>query len=1102
MSYTTVTLPHATQRVNPDAFCERVNGIWFVCLETSNDLMYSTSNGAIWAKAEDSETGHTGVVTYVGFDGTNYVRIRGGLMAYSTDLQAWTAKASPFAVATWPARMAWNGTNWCTSGRSESGTQYIAYATNPTGTWTKQSTGLTTTPGTTVAWFDSKWWLGSTDSIDSSANLTSWSSLADTGFGGAADLFTDGTALFAAKGTYVRQWRGTNAYWSSNGWDFLNSAGGSGSFRGVINGHFAYFETSARGMIHTGRRDAAAEFVWNELSSTWAGTSKTLSAVCHGGSAFLAFPSGTDLKISDIRLMFDGTRAAQSAASASSSPTTGTLANLIDTSLSTTAEWTTSPEQVTTSYAAATMLNQLVLGTADSTNKAPNYYTVDGSFDSQRWYRLTRAEKQRYPGNNSLMSTRGMFFEAADTGFNYGTVLTAKTAPTLPSLGGGNHYKPENSWFVNGYWIISFYDYDTYTTTPAYYSTDMETWTLLGDAGSDGWAGVWYANGKWFRSTYATFEQSASLGGTWTAVPLPSGWSYIDELKGYLEGYYWARKGTGSTSYAYTSDLVSWNFRDPDSQVAQRLPLDTTQTPHWITASGVSTSKLTAATGSGTSISYAVKLSSEDTAADNVTVYKNGLNHYAVRSNSGSEFDFALFRYDQTAGAFNVCPTFYAFDSVPMGVDAAGRFWLRRANDGAQALTGTTQLYVYTPGSACWKKLNVTMTVGANERVIARAFSDDDEQIWVTFDSATNTTKVYSFNYAALSDTLSESAAATDPVAAIATLYDAIRETLFAAADCNESAQHFLSVAEAGAAIDALIGGKLFQDAVTEVANGGVSTLVEIALLMVERAAASDAAQTAWHTAMTVAETATALDLLAAGWAFHAIETAAANDTATGFVTMLATLLEQALATDTPANSLTLTVTATETADGADAVISLAHLFESLDESAVAAVTIRLGDDVYTGWARNTEEGAVSEFQRYEFNSFGELQGEYYAAGTDGIYRIGGASDAGEAIVGYLKTGLLDFGSSMQKRMDSAWLAIATDGTVRLKVVTTDGGEAAETWYQVASKDEGAVAENLRLKIGKGLKSRHWQFELVVEDASEFEMEEMQFVPMILSRRT
>lgn len=53
MTYTVVTLPHATQRVNPAGFCERVNGIWFVCLETSNDLMFSTSNGVVWAKAFD-----------------------------------------------------------------------------------------------------------------------------------------------------------------------------------------------------------------------------------------------------------------------------------------------------------------------------------------------------------------------------------------------------------------------------------------------------------------------------------------------------------------------------------------------------------------------------------------------------------------------------------------------------------------------------------------------------------------------------------------------------------------------------------------------------------------------------------------------------------------------------------------------------------------------------------------------------------------------------------------------------------------------------------------------------------------------------------------
>lgn len=1131
MTYTVVTLPHATQRVNPAGFCERVNGIWFVCLETSNDLMFSTSNGVVWAKADDSETGHTGVVTYVGWDGTRYVRIRGGLLAYSTDLQAWTAKASPFTVATWPARMAWNGTNWCTSGRAESGTQYIAYATDPTGTWTKQSTGLTTAPGVTVVSFDGTWFLGSEDAIESSTNLTSWTSLAWSA-GGQIDLFSDGTALFASYNTKLRQYHGTDAYWANDGWDYLcQSAGSALSHRGVINSRFAHFDTVGQSYLHTGRYDAETEYVLNRLASTWAGTAKTVSAICHGGDSYLAFiedtgtphqadhavpvevttnrmayfrlsninlSSGSTLKIGDLRLLKDGTRVAQSVINADSSPTTGTLANLIDGSLSSTAEWTTQPDSITTNYVGTQLLNQTAIGAGDSSSKHPYDWNLDGSVDQQRWYRLARAYHQRFPGTNTLAQPRGFFFDAAATSFDYGTLLTAKAAPTLPSLGGGDHYEPEQYLFVNGYWILTFYNV-AYDSTPAYYSADLTTWGSLGDAAGSGWAGVWYANGKWFKQT-DTLYQASTINGSWTAVPLPSGWTFVNEVLGYFDGFYWLRKGTGSTSYAYSSDLVDWAFRDPTAQVAQRLPIDASFTPHWITASGVSTSKLTAATGSGTSISYAVKLASEDTSGDNVTLYRNGLHHYAYRNNFDGDVQYL--RYDQTSEAFAVCPTFYTFDSQPMGVDAAGRMWLRRSNETAMALGDSTQLYVYTPGSVCWKRLDFSLSPGADEWVQARVFSAGNEQMWVTFDYATNTTKVYSFAYSGPSDTLAETSDAANTATATASLYDAIRETLLCAADCDESAHYNLSMSEAQAAIDSLIGGKLFQDAVSEVADGGVSTVVEIALRMVEQVAASDAALTSWQTAMTVAEVATALDLVAAGWAFSVVETAEANDTITPFVAMLATLLEEAVATDTLSNTLTVTVVSTETAAGADTVTTMAEFFETMDESVVAAVTLRLGDDVYTGWALNTEEGAVSEFQRYEFNSFCQLRGEYYAAGTDGIYRIGGSSDAGEAIVGYLKTGLLDFGSSLQKRMDSAWLAIATDGAVRMKVVTTDGGEAEETWYQVVSKDDGAVAENLRLKIGKGLKSRHWQFELVVEDASEFAMDELQLIPMILSRRT
>lgn len=1138
MTYTVVTLPHATQRVNPAGFCERVNGIWFVCLETSNDLMFSTSNGVVWAKADDSETGHTGVVTYVGWDGTRYVRIRGGLLAYSTDLQAWTAKASPFTVATWPARMAWNGTNWCTSGRAESGTQYIAYATDPTGTWTKQSTGLTTAPGVTVVSFDGTWFLGSEDAIESSTNLTSWTSLAWSA-GGQIDLFSDGTALFASYNTKLRQYHGTDAYWANDGWDYLcQSAGSALSHRGVINSRFAHFDTVGQSYLHTGRYDAETEYVLNRLASTWAGTAKTVSAICHGGDSYLAFiedtgtphqadhavpvevttnrmayfrlsninlSSGSTLKIGDLRLLKDGTRVAQSVINADSSPTTGTLANLIDGSLSSTAEWTTRPDSITTNYVGTQLLNQTAIGAGDSSSKHPYDWNLDGSVDQQRWYRLARAYHQRFPGTNTLAQPRGFFFDAAATSFDYGTLLTAKAAPTLPSLGGGDHYEPEQYLFVNGYWILTFYNV-AYDSTPAYYSADLTTWGSLGDAAGSGWAGVWYANGKWFKMTDALYQSSA-INGSWVAVPLPSGWTFINEVLGYFDGFYWLRKGTGATSYAYSSDLVNWAFRDPTSQVQQRLPIDTTFTPHWITASGVSTSKLTAATGSGASISYAVKLASEDTSGDNVTLYRNGLHHYAYRNNFDGDVQYL--RYDQTSEAFAVCPTFYTFDSQPMGVDAAGRMWLRRSNETAMALGDSTQLYVYTPGSVCWKRLDFSLSPGADEWVQARVFSAGNEQMWVTFDYATNTTKVYAFNYTAPTTSLTETADGDDNQSVMPSYYATVRDGIRATTSATLQAAYNQALSESALGQVVLAAGKHFEALISEAVTGNVAAALALSARLVELSTASDVPASQAQLVVDLAEVIVALSSLAHGTTYDFLETAAANDTVAPRVTALALLLESMLAADTPTPTLTLISVVEEGGTADDTPASLLSAVTLLTEAATAGVLLRLGDDYYVGWAMNPEavqtrngmQPAVTQYQNFPFNSFAKLSGRYYAAASDGIYELTGSDDAGTPIVGYLKSGKLDFGSSTHKRMDSAYFAVATDGVVRLKTITHDRGENIETWYQVVSRDDGAVAENIRLKIGKGLKSRYWQFELVVEDASSFELEEFMLIPLNLTRR-
>src|SRR5574337_960805 len=694
MSYTTVTLPHATQRVNPDAFCERVNGIWFVCLETSNDLMYSTSNGAIWAKADDSETTHTGVVTYVGWDGTRYVRIRGGLMAYSTDLQAWPEKASPFAVATWPARMAWNGTNWCTSGRTESGTQYVAYATDPTGTWTKQSTGLTTTPGTTVAWFGGTWFLGSTDAIESSTNLTSWSSLSWS-VGGAINLYTYLIALFAFgrnEEGFLRQWLGSDASYGSDGWEYWSEDTVPSLYKdatdplaglGVLDGQFYFFGNAWGTFAHSLRFFSEREWVRQSLGPTYpTGSGYQLSAICFGGGEFIQFDhavsgavpfaashsvlgsvtdnryisfrisldtakSGTSVQIGEVKFMRNGVRVAQTGAAGSVGPAAGTEGDTFDNSLTTSATWNTGTSSTAYLYT----------------------YVLDGSVDGQRWYRLTTASMLRYPGNNSLSTAQGFWLSPAETGTDYAAMMTGVTLPVPPALTGGNYYLFESSKFhkSGGYWFAAFYDKDTYTTTRLYYSADFETWTYLGDAGANGWGGPWLVNGKWFKCTGALYV-SDSLTGTWNAVSLPAGWTGV--LKPvYVNGMYVIHRTSPSDDMIYSADLETWVTRSSSyAQPQEPLPIPSPD-PYWIVSSGVSANKVVAATQSGATITYATKLASEETSTDNVSIRQNGAHSYAKRSVYAPDYEYELFYY--SGGSFTVVPEIPNDSKVILGVTSS-----------------------------------------------------------------------------------------------------------------------------------------------------------------------------------------------------------------------------------------------------------------------------------------------------------------------------------------------------------------------------------------------------------------------------------------------
>src|SRR5574337_1284831 len=357
--------------------------------------------------------------------------------------------------------------------------------------------------------------------------------------------------------------------------------------------------------------------------------------------------------------------------------------------------------------------------------------------------------------------------------------------------------------------------------------------------------------------------------------------------------------------------------------------------------------------------------------------------------------------------------------------------------------------------------------------------------------------------------TVAESAAAADASTPLASYYQAVHDGIRATTSAVLQAAYQQALSETALGQVVLAAGKHFEALIAEAVTGNVGAAIALSAQLVELSAANDVPRTQAQLVVDLAEVVVALASLANGTTYDFLETANANDVVAPRLTAVALLLESMLAADTATPALTLMSVVEEGAATQDTPAALLSAVALITEAANAGVLLRLGDDYYVGWVLNpegmpTKNGpapTVSQYQNYPFNSLARLNGGYYAAGAEGLYELTGSDDAGTPIVGYLKSGKFDFGSSMQKRLDSAYFAVATDGTVRLKVITHEDGANVETWYQVTSRDEGAVAENIRLKIGKGLRSRYWQFELVVEDAANFELEEFMLVPLNLTRR-
>ena len=166
-----------------------------------------------------------------------------------------------------------------------------------------------------------------------------------------------------------------------------------------------------------------------------------------------------------------------------------------------------------------------------------------------------------------------------------------------------------------------------------------------------------------------------------------------------------------------------------------------------------------------------------------------------------------------------------------------------------------------------------------------------------------------------------------------------------------------------------------------------------------------------------------------------------------------------------------------------------------IQDSILTFGSIVIDDEHYT-FTLNTKTKGVTEYDNYNFNSMSDGLG----ATSSGIYNLEGSTDGGENINGSIKTALMQFGTNQEKQVPYAYLGLNKSGAMMLKTIVGYRGDRKERWYAVTDRTISATNQ-VRIQMGKGVKSRYWQFELINKEGSDFELNNFKLMPLILKRR-
>lgn len=149
-------------------------------------------------------------------------------------------------------------------------------------------------------------------------------------------------------------------------------------------------------------------------------------------------------------------------------------------------------------------------------------------------------------------------------------------------------------------------------------------------------------------------------------------------------------------------------------------------------------------------------------------------------------------------------------------------------------------------------------------------------------------------------------------------------------------------------------------------------------------------------------------------------------------------------------------------------------------------------------WVLNTRKNALTEYDTFAFDSYAVFNGLLLAVGSTGIVSLGAQDqDGSTAITARVRTGKETFGSAFLKRVPRAYISLTTDGDMTFRTITSEGG----TRSYLLGWDNTTGLRQRRIPIGKGPKSRYWQFEAENISGADFTVDDILTYPVVIPRR-